>query len=548
MASDDSARTSIAWLLLPWSTGVLLLTWGLGGSILAGDELHLIRALRSAGPLELMVEFRLQDHCRPLSGFYALWLASGLPLGAWGLRAFPSSVALSLLFVGPLWVRREFGVRPAVAFAWILATSPLFVFYGRLLRPYGIVMLLVPTCLVLYASWERHGRGRDLLAHAMVGGLATWFHPVVAPLVLSPALGELLASGMARDRERTLRSLFAPVLTGSAMLIHLLPAGPSLRTLVGSKAGSGRLPNAETLWDALSMLAGSSWAPLALGALALAATGLRTILSQRPDLGRLLVITAVCQVVGIWILQPRGVSAAIQVARYLVGLLPGLLLCVAVGWSGWTEGWNRLLVRSIAVLGVLALLGTGPLVSGPFLLGDFAHHKDLIGFFAPPARLRGPVPEPYSRLSRFPGRDAVIEAPGPSAWRRNRLFYAYQAVHRRPVVLALDESVEIPGRLVLPGIVFAEATDELSDRGRFLVLHHDLGREADSLILQWRSPESALRVRPKENKSLRRQAAALERRYRSAFGHPFAVDDAVSVWDLWTSPSPENDPREPNGL
>lgn len=516
--------------MVPWAIGLFFLVWGLDRAILAGDELHLIRALGDAGAWDLLTSFRRQDHCRPLAGLFALLLTWNIPLNGWILR-LPSLVAYAcLLLLGPLWLYRTAGSRSASALAWLMATSPLAILYGRIVRPYAAVLFLVPASLLLFLAWERQRRPALLGGHVLLGTLAAFFHPVVTPMVLAPALYALHRAACRRSWRALTDVLIAPILTGLGVFFSLIPAWSSFRSLASSKMAAPS-PGLIAHGDALKALSGTPSGLLAVVLISLMALGARDLAIRHRRLASIVAWSSAAQLAGIWVLRPLGFENGIQYARYLIGILPWLVLCMAIGWSRATRTWSKSAACGTGLVGLALIVSTGPLVKEPFFLGSFAHHKDVLGFYLPPARLTSELPAGYRWLLERRGQEPIIEAPGPMAWRRNRVFYVYQSHHRRPVRLAVV-GLAPPPLVRVPGVIPAYAIEELATAGRYLMLHHDLGAEDGSLEVEFRSPASALAVRPAEDATMKLWGEELYELYRDSFGSPVFTDGQVSIWDL----------------
>lgn len=518
-------------LIGPWALGVLLLTWRLDRSVMAGDELHLVRALDESGPLALMTAYRLQDHCLPLAGLFATLLSLGIPLGTllWRLPGVLSYAVL--LMGGAVWLDRRLGRRRAVAYSWLVAVSPLALLYGRILRPYVMLMVLVPTSLLFFLAWWRERHRRHLFVHALCGAVGAYFHPIVVPMVLSPWLFAAIAAWRRRSLAPLRAGFLATGATALGILLFLVPAWSSLRLLVAAKK-TDDWPDLTAQSQAYATLLGSPSWPLALLLLGLALLGWRALRREEPDLASVLVISTAAQIAGLWILRPFGFAVPIQHARYLIGILPALVVCVASGWVDLTRRWPRFVRVPVGVLGIGGLLLSGPLLREPFLGGTFAHHKDVVGFYSPPARLHGELPDGYRWLASRTDHETVIEVPAPTSWRRNRPLYVYQEHHRRGVILGVSPAPHRSPLVRLPGVLRDDAIEELRKAGRYLVLHHDLGSEDSSVIRESRSPASAIEARSWEDAYMRKRATELEELYRRRLGPPAYSGTQVSVWDL----------------
>jgi hypothetical protein len=153
------------------------------------------------------------------------------------------------------------------------------------------------------------------------------------------------------------------------------------------------------------------------------------------------------------------------------------------------------------------------------------HHNDFVGFWAPRATLPDRlVPEVYRHLPRGP----VVEHPFPAIWEFGRIFYIYQRIHDRRVIVA---STEIPRH---PQIRFRSAVPPdpqaiLASPARTLIVHVRLPWEEDRVQTPGRRP---WRMGPGRRRAYRRAGERLAKRLNQEWGPPDAGDGSVRVWDL----------------
>jgi hypothetical protein len=419
-----------------------------------------------------------------------------------------------------------------------------------------------------------HGGGGAAAAYVALGALAVWFHLGAAPFVGAPllfALGDLagtrgqravgengawqstwrrrggrgaVAKGGATgppdggvtgesvtgERRQALGRLG---LAGAGLLgacaLFLLPARESLLRLIAGKHQAQSIP-AATWGSVLRLQAGTAAPPAAVVFWLAAAAGLVLLLRRRRRFALFTLTLAAVQLLGILALSPIGLANALVLDRYLLPLLPIVLLWVAEALAHpWWPRPGRLgrAGQGLAAAGFLAaLLAAGPFADAEVRASSFMHHNDLVAFARPRAALpRGELPLPYRAL----GGGAVVELPWPPVWDFGRSFYVYQEVHGLPVLVAPPRALLDDPRLRLRNWV-AAAPEAIGRSGaRWAIVHLRLDVEEDRLR------GTPLRTMPERQRLLyaregRRMAALLA----GTWGPPTFSDPArgVLAWDL----------------
>lgn len=160
--------------------------------VLIDDEWHVLHQIIDHGPGDLFLTFGYADYSIPF-GLLNAWLANAVGLSEWMMR-FPFLLAgMATLVAFPHYVARRLGGSVAAVFAFLLAISPILIFYSRIARPYAFTLLLGWTA---HAAAQRFFVSRSLGAAAVYvicAVLTTWAHPIIAPFVLAPLLWVVLA-------------------------------------------------------------------------------------------------------------------------------------------------------------------------------------------------------------------------------------------------------------------------------------------------------------------------------------------------------------------
>lgn len=559
--------------------GVVLRFWNLGDQVLGGDELHAVRAALSQPLPALLTTYQLADSCIPLTALDRWLLDRGVALDEWLLRLPVLASGLAALVVFPLLARRRLAPAAWAFFGALVAVSPLLVLYSRIARSYMPATLLSFAAVMAFDRWwtpagagapdpgaarEAPGAGAAI-AYVVLAALAMWFHLGTAPIVVAPLLfgaaelvlaalsgrpGEARAGGepeegrvAAGDRGgRTwLRRRLAALSAVSAGLaaccaLFLVPAYPSLVRLIAAKRLPQEVP-AATWWGVLQLQAGAR-AGQRLPALlfwAAAAGGLAALLRRRPRWGIYLLTLVLAQLLGIRMLSPLGLARLQVLDRYLLPVLPIVLLWVAAGlahpWWPRQGRFGRAGQRLCAAGLVLAWLSAGPFAEVDFLASSFMHHNDLVGFAQPRATAPpGGVPRPYLALGGPPD-SAIVELPWPPVWDFGRCFYVYQEVHGLRVRVAAAAGAPPAGRLRLHNRVSPEPAALLASGARYVVVHRDLAREEERLRLPPGAPPPR-RMTPQLAAELVAAGERSAARLAAAWGPPAFADAGVLAWDL----------------
>ncbi len=526
----------VLWVLFPFAVGVLLRLWNLPDQILGGDEVHAVRAALNHSLPEILVTYQRTDNCIPLTALYKLLMVAGLPItemvlrlpvllcGLAALLAMPASAAA---FAG----KGEGGT--VLMYRWLLAISPALVLYSRIARSYMPMVLFAFGAVMAFEAWWRTRSRRAGAAYVVLGALAIWFHLGAGPIVAAPflfATGDSLVRR--RDLARNLRHLVLLALAVLAVLsLFLVPARRSLLELIASKRAEQAVPWSEVLPGLLRLQAGTAAGWLTLIFWLAAVGGLALLFRSERRLALYTATVAIGHVAGLLILSPMGLAGPVIFGRYLLPILPFVLLWVAAAFgSAWRAEEPRILrsARGLAAaLLVLALAAAGPFADPAVRRTSFLHHNDFVGFYK--ARRQAPaaaVPAFYRRLRGEP----IVELPWVYPWESNRTFYLYQQVHGGRVVVATPQRILFRPPLALRNAVALEPAAFCGSGARYLVVHRNVAREEDRLAPGGRI--SDVEVKRPLRLMLRESAGKLVTRLRGEWGEPVYADRWLRVWDL----------------
>jgi hypothetical protein len=555
-------------VLCAFLLGAVLRLWNLGPQVMSDDELHAVRAALEHPLSKILVTYQRTDNTIPLTAIYRVLLDLGVRLTEWEVRLPVVISGLLLLAVAPLWAARRLGWGTAAVFAFLLAVSPGLVFYSRIARSYAPIVLLGFGALAAFEAWWRKPDWRTGAAYVVLAALAAWFHLGAAPFVVSPFLFAAVDTLMRRDRRGFLRLVALGVATVLAFLAFLVPAWDTLSALVKEKHGELHLSWA-LVKDVLLLIAGTGRAWVAVLVGLVAAVGLARLFRIDRRLALFTVTAVLGHVAGLLYLAPQGHEHPLISFRYLLVVVPWVLLWVAaalgphppapspappftpspgegetcgvsgvrgrpspgegvLGWSGRGDGGEgrRAPTLVIATLFLALLLWAGPFVNPRLWRSSFAHHNDYMTFMWTRPEV-GPrqVPDFYKRLATSAEAGPVLEYPWMAVWRVNRAFYLYQEVHGRQVVVAPARALLADDRLAFRNMVPGTPEGFLASRARWLVVHRNLGQEESKI------PPLIL-LDERFRNLFRTFGRGMTVQLTQAWGRPDYIDRRIAVWDM----------------
>lgn len=371
--------------------GIALRLYQFAGQILIDDEWHAVyQLIKQRRPMETFLSFGVNDYCIPLTLLYGLE-ASWFGLSEFGMRWPMLLCGSATLLLFPLYIWRTLDARCAILFAFLLAISPVLVLYSRIARPYALTVILV--YLAHYASdrYCNNSTRRPLtgILYGMSAVLATWMHLVAGPMVVAPLLYQCRSLFFSAPADRNIRlrlllQLGLPTVLGMVLLV-----GPPLMANVSAIAGKSGVdsPTLQTFIGALHWWAGSGSTAVVVLTVLLAALGFPK-LWRRLTLVRTIAFGLLLTLLTLLLMRPAWIHNPITFGRYLLPVIPLLLLSVAVGTvrladfaSHASLAISRPLTLAILAFPILSMAAQSPLqeiffypnsnITNPFFYFDF---------------------------------------------------------------------------------------------------------------------------------------------------------------------------------
>ena len=516
----------------PLVVGTALRLWNLPHQILGGDEVHALRAAVKLSLPQILVTYQPADNCIPLTALYKLLMIAGLPITEMVLRLPVLLCGLAALLVLPAAFSGKVDPGTVLVYRWLLAISPALVLYSRIVRSYMPMVLFAFGAVMAFEAWWRTRSRWAGAAYVLLAGLAVWFHLGAGPIVAAPflyAAGEALARP--QDLRRNVRDLVVVVLAVLLVLaLFLLPARETLLRVIATKRVHQAIPWREVLPGVLRLQAGTAAGWLAAIFWVAAAAGLALLFRRERRLAVYTAVVAGGHFAGLLILSPMGLANPLIFGRYLLPVLPFVLLWVAAAfgapWKMEESGLLRSLRGLAAVLFVLALAAAGPFADRFVLRTSFLHHNDFVGFYEP---YRKVSPEAVPAFYRQLRGETVIEVPWVYMWNSNHTYYLYQEIHRGRVLVSTSQHIFFTPPLVLRNVVAPQPEAFCRSGARYVILHRNMLREESRLA---GGDISEADIPPPSRRLFRQLAEDLGNRLELQWGKPVYADRWLRVWDL----------------
>ncbi len=316
-------------LALPLLAGAALRIWQLPQQIVLQDEWHAVSAAVKQSFGHIATHFQIADNCIPLSLFFKSLLETA-GLTEFGLRLLPMVFGILGIVLLPLSVRRLLPDRDYLIFAFLLALSPLLIYYSRFARPYIITAVLSFLAVLFLYRWRREEKTKYLALYLLTGIPATWFNLPVFPVVAAPLVYFFFTSFKDKPAVPSLKKMrLAGLLFAAGFGLWFFPTLPSLQNVTG-KMQAGAI-TWTTIEVSLHLFTGSGEFLFVVMFLILFVTGMTELAAKQPEFFGLLLTIFFFHILSIILIKPLMIEAPIVLSRYSIGLFPFWLLAVSAG-------------------------------------------------------------------------------------------------------------------------------------------------------------------------------------------------------------------------
>lgn len=505
----------------------------LGSQILGGDELHVLRVLGSTPLSAIPGTVGDYDYSIPLALLYGT-IARFTALDESILRA-PMVLFGALTPVAAWYAFRPLVTRTlALALAFVVAIHPFCVFYGRFVRPYGIVLVLLLVTLGLLVrafdgAGTARGAWRRVVLAALASSLAGWLS--VPALLGCAGIGSAALTVAALERSERRASLWRLALAyGVATLLFTallyLPALTGLHQRVLGKGGQG-LVQTEMLLRTGRVLAGSVHGLVLAAASGLALLGVIATARRRRTAEAWMFVPIVVVFAEILVSKPQLVEYDLVMARYAFPALPFLVVAALLGVEALGARFSRgsgsraaapAIVVSVVIWSGFAASSLRSIYGAERAYAHHGRYQTYEHLRAPERDARALAHPVYARLGDAP---LVLEWPPPGGFKKN-LLHLGQEVHRRPLRLLIqdEQPFSLPFVALDNVLVVGSLDADPPPPGTAILIHKSPLAEGASLLAQ----RATRRVPVRNPDGVQRLVALLTAR----FGTP-AFEDAYVV-------------------
>lgn len=547
--------------------GIFLRLHLFDSQIVGGDELHAVRQAAMEPYSHILTHFNQSDNCIPLTIYYKFLLET-TTLSEWGLHSLQIISGILALFLFPLLLKSLFRVRVIAIFLFLLAFSPLLIFYSRFGRPYIIVALLSFVSIFAFCFWIKTKKVIFVGIYWGTAVLAPYFNLISFPAVAAPLVFTLFFRMAAQTKAKKFFPSSLPKLKYLFLLGLLLMAGiagwflPAYESLpaITSKVSQGSV-NLQTLMGTFMLFSGSfsPFLSVILGVIFI--YGLSVGIKKDRFLFGLFLSVFLCQVLSIIIIKPDMVQSPLVLARYSISCLTLWLLVIAFGLEDLysrikflfgTPKHKFALAPNLCVFLLFAsILFTNPMIRLYLTKSNFTSHHDFINpsykhLFALFESKRDSIPQFYLDLKKETDNTRIIEAPPMIVWAYT-CYHLYQQIHNKRVAIGYSEDL-ITARsspfghkkIKFRNYLNLDNTESIAKSGfTYVVIHHDILEETllvrQSLNLDF-SIKNAVKWEQLEHSLLRQRAREKARvcidNLRKVFGKPYFEDEWITVFRI----------------
>jgi len=521
--------------------GGFLRLYQITSQIIADDEWHAVHVAFCNSYGQILIHFGQSDYCIPLAFLDKLAIQT-VGLSEMLMRTPMLLLGIASIPIFPLLAMRWTGPRTAGLFAWLIALSPLHIYFSRYARPYDISLFFTCVAWAAFPRWWCDRRDAWRVLYVACSVAATFFHPFFLLAALAPmvfAFIQAMRRGARESRWPSIARLVGMAAwIGLPLAIVLAPAlwidGQSLF----AKVGQDRM-DWHSIIGAIQLLLGTSHNGIVGLEIAGIGVGAWALARNRRDVAIYVAVIMCIEFTVLAILHPKGIQFPIVVARYGVSLLPLFLLLLAVGLGAAEDGLRRLWAAcprgAIGATTCAALFFTGPvpaIYSHPNAWTNHALYQYAYGF-NPNVRYDFLRPLSFSRFydtlrDSPPGSLLILEAPWRFEWHFNPYPF-YQAYHRQRMVvgfLASPQSAAESGELrpSEPGNDFRNSL-HVADRQRLAA------RGVDYVIFHKRyTDELVIKPSPPVN-----DTGPWIELYRQRYGVPVFEDEYIAAFQIRSS-------------
>jgi hypothetical protein len=444
-------------ILLITLFGSFLRLYQIDKQVIGDDEWHgIFWAVKASFPY-ILTHFHGSDNCIPLTAYYKLLLET-IGLSEFGLHSLQILSGLLSLIIFPFIIKAIFQKRISIIFSFLLAISPLLIYYSRYARPYIIVVFLSFVSIFSFYFWIKKNKKFYIIIYLLTATLAPYLHlfsliSVITPLLFTAAFFTLEKRFFKQSDKPVYPKLIDIFYVGILLLIGLtaafLPTIHSLGAIREKVHGYETGINIDTIIGAVNLFSGAASYSISILFVSLFIYGVYLLYRNDKFLFGYLFSILSLQLLSLLILRPSSVQESIVFDRYSISCLPLWLLFISVGLNDASLRLGNLIskkgnefhtISNIFLIGCfLAIFLKGPLLTIYKNTNNFTNHNDFQCNYmytwtkTDLYSLKNPIPKFYFYLKGTKD-STIIETPFITSWIGNN-YHIYQRLHAKNVII-----------------------------------------------------------------------------------------------------------------
>ncbi|MFX0133847.1 MAG: glycosyltransferase family 39 protein [Candidatus Hodarchaeota archaeon] len=546
--------------------GAFLRLYRIGSQIIWDDEWHAIQ-IAIFNPLKYIVtHFHWNYNSIPLTIYFRIMLES-IGLNEINIRLPQLLSGTLMLVIFPLIIKKLFNKRIALIFLFLIAISPLLVYFSRNSLSYSTVVLLSFISIFSFYQWMKEKKTIYVSTYIVTAVLAPYFHISSVAFVSAPILYVIILSMIKKRPSFNNEFKNIPQVKHILFIIFGFIVGisicffPLIKTMEPiMKHSSKGYIDIGTLGGCAILFSGSKSYIICIILLTLFVYGLYVLYVTNKLLFTYLSAICLSQLLYIVIPRPFLVQKPIIFTRYFLPSLPIWLLIISIALNGlhtklksFIENKTKVVnaYSNLALVSLLLILFmTGPITDVYGFPNDFTNHKDFQYNYIHLKRILNKsdsherlYPKFYVNLKEQAHNMTIIEFPANISWQWN-FYHVYQRLHKNRVKIGYNSDEFGP--------FFGYDTFENRDVGfnnfidisnpkqlsvkeaDFIVVHKNIWKEC--VTVGWFDPENRKKMEDRLSilpvstlEPLQKYVSRTIAKLKSAFGKPFYEDSWIIV-------------------
>jgi len=548
-------RVFYLWLFGALLIGAYLRLVGIGSQIVWADEWWPLKIATRYPFSYIFSHYHISDNCIPLTVLYRIFLKTiGLNDVTFRLPQLVTGIAAVAVF--PLLLKDACGKIAAIIFSYLIALSPLLIFFSRHARPYSIIVFLGFISIIAFYRWIRTKDRRYAALYAVTAVLTPYFHPYGISVIIVPVIYILctatfqklfstLKGGRLLPPDRDMVIVMLSVTAGTG--IWFLPTIGSLQTTF-SHVGDGHiLP--YSIWRSIKLFSGTGnkWVLIVL--FSLASYGYARMFKRNKyfcGYVSVLFLTHACIML---LTRWRNIQFALVLTRHSSMLIPLYLLFISVALQdiirkatirfARKDALKLFLAGSLITAFLLLLFIQGPIPYIYSFPNNFTNHVEIQSNYAASPLIdkrieEKHIPDFYITLQKQKEITAVLEVPYQFHWKYCP-YHTYQRVHRKNVMVGYTEAYKLLDHDGVHFNNFINIGDPAAIRNSgcsYMIIHKDIFSESKKRLLR----ETMSEIGPSRPYSYPNMGSksyvALLKKADKEFGDPIYEDRWIKVFGI----------------